>query len=124
MPLKLLRSATIAIKGLAHGVSSERNLKILIFLAPLVVLLSLLLQIPRTDFIIIMLLSAFVISLELINTSIERLIDRLSPRYDKEYGRIKDLMAGAVLLAVTVSAVICFLILYNPVFNAITTLFA
>ncbi len=47
-----------------------------------------------------------VLALELVNTAVEELVDLLSPEYRKRAGRIKDLMAGAVLVAAIVSLVI------------------
>lgn len=36
--------------------------------------------------------------LELVNTAVEELVDLLSPEHRAQAGRVKDLMAGAVLL--------------------------
>ena len=43
--------------------------------------------------------SALVLCLELVNTALESLLDRLHPGHDPEIGFIKDCMAGAVLIA-------------------------
>ena len=44
-----------------------------------------------------------VLGLELVNTAGEQLVDILSPDHDPRYGRVKDLLAGAVLLAALAS---------------------
>ena len=111
---KFNRSLMFAIRGIAHGISTERNIKIQIAIGIFIIIISLVLRIPKLDFIIILLISFFVIILELINTSIERLIDKLHPNFDKEIGRIKDIMAGVVLISVILSIIIGIMILLEP----------
>lgn len=41
----------------------------------------------------------FVISAELFNTAIERIADRVQPEFDEDIKAIKDVAAGAVLVA-------------------------
>ena len=48
---------------------------------------------------LIVLCCALVLSLELANTALEELADIVSAAHDARIGRIKDLMAGAVLVA-------------------------
>jgi len=116
---KFSKCVLIAIKGVAHGISKEKNIKIQILIGLCVILISFLLNIPKLDFIIIIFVSFLVIILELINTSIEKLIDKISPVFDKDYGKIKDMMAGAVLLSVILSIIIGFLILFKPIISII-----
>jgi diacylglycerol kinase len=52
-----------------------------------------------------------VLTLELINSQIERILDFLEPNHDPRIKRIKDLSAAAVLLACLGSIVIGLLIL-------------
>jgi diacylglycerol kinase len=42
----------------------------------------------------------------MINTAIEELVNMLSPEYNKKAGLIKDVAAGAVLIAAIVSIII------------------
>lgn len=117
---KFSKSVFIALRGIAQGISKERNIKIQILIGFIVIIVSLLLEIPKIEFIIILFISFFVIILELINTSIERLIDKISPQFDKDYGKIKDVMVGVVLSAVILSIIIGFLILFNPIISLFT----
>ena len=117
---KFGKSVLFAVNGIAYGISKERNIKIQIIIGLFVILISILLKIPQTDFIIILLVSFLVIILELVNTGIDKLIDKLSPGFDKDYGKIKDIMAGVVLLAVILSVIVGFLILFNPIISVIT----
>jgi len=114
---KFLKSVSVALRGIRYIISKERNIKIQIFLGFMVIFVSILLKIPKIEFIIILFLSFFVIVLEIINTSVEKLIDKIHPNYDKDYGKIKDAFAGAVLLAVMLSIIIGALILFNPIIS-------
>ena len=111
------KSLLTALRGIAADISTERNIKIQIAIGILVIIVSLLLKIPRVEFALILIVCFFVISLEMINTSIEKLIDKLSPGQDNDYGRVTDLMAVAVLLAVILSVILGFLILLNPIID-------
>jgi len=49
---------------------------------------------------------AVVISLEMINTAIEIIVDMICPDHNKYAGKVKDLAAGAVLVAAIAAAVL------------------
>ena len=63
-----------------------------------------------------------VLVLELLNSSIERLVDLAKPRLHEEAGTIKDLMAGAVLLASMVAVIVGILIFWPYPFQALRDL--
>jgi diacylglycerol kinase len=117
MVKKLIRNILTAIKGIAHGFSRERNIKIQMIIGWLVILLSIVLKIPRNDLLLIVFVSFLVIVLELINTSFEKLIDFLHPGRHDEIRKIKDMMAGAVLLIVILSVIVGILVLYRPLLS-------
>jgi diacylglycerol kinase len=60
--------------------------------------------------------------LELFNRGFEKLVDLISPDYNKEFGKVKDIMAGVVLLTSIMAIVVSLLILYEPVINLLHTL--
>jgi diacylglycerol kinase len=117
---KLSQSIFIALEGIAHAISNERNIKIQSIIGFLVLVIALLLRIPKTDFILIMTVTFLVIIFELINTSLERLIDVLSPRKHDGIGKVKDMMAGAVLLSVILALVVGLLILFRPLLKLLS----
>jgi diacylglycerol kinase len=119
---KLSQSIMVALDGIAHGVSKERNLKFQFVIGLFIILISILLKIPKTSFIIILFMCFWVIIAELINTSIERLIDLLHPKEHDEIRKIKDMMAGAVLLSVILAIIVGILILYRPIIEFLKTL--
>lgn len=115
--LSFIKSFIVALKGIFYGISGERNIKIQIAIGLGVLIISGLLRISKIEFIIILSVSFLVIILELINTSFEKLIDEITLEYHKGFGRIKDIMAGVVLLGVVLSVIVGFLILYKPLIN-------
>ena len=108
-------SALCAVRGLFKGISSERNIKIQILIGGIIILVSLLLNISKVYLITIIIVCFLVVILELFNRSFEKLIDLVSPEYNKDFGRVKDAMAGVVLLTFTMAMIVSILILYEPV---------
>jgi undecaprenol kinase len=111
---KLHKSIFVALSGIAHGVSTERNIKAQGAIGILVLAVSLLLELPKSDFIIILVVSFLVIICELMNTALERLIDHIHPHNHDNVGKVKDMLAGAVLLSITLAIIVGLLILWNP----------
>lgn len=69
-------------------------------------------DLSRNETALLLLLVFAVLALEVINTLFERTLDIVRPEYDDRVRRIKDLMAGLVLLAVIGSAVLGLIILW------------
>jgi len=107
----------LALKGMADGISSERNIKIQVVIGIAIIIASVLLKISTVELGLIIFICFFVIIMEMLNTSLEKLLDKLRPEHDGDIGRIKDLVAGAVLLAVILSVILGFLILLGPIID-------
>lgn len=110
-------SVLCATRGLFRGISSERNIKIQLFFGTLIIFISLLLDISKVYLITIIIICFLVLILELFNRGFEKLIDLISPEYNKEFGKVKDIMAGVVLLTCVMAIIVSLLILYEPVIN-------
>ena len=108
-------SAFCAVRGLFKGISSERNIKIQILIGGIIILISLLLDISKVYLITIIIVCFLVVILELFNRGFEKLIDLVSPEYNRDFGKVKDAMAGVVLLTFTMAMIVSILILYEPV---------
>lgn len=65
-----------------------------------------LLRASASDWRWLVLAAALVWSAEALNTAVEELCDRLHPGHDPAIGRVKDLAAGAVLVAAVAAALI------------------
>ena len=117
--MKFISSIGFAVKGIRYAVAKERNIRLQFFLFIMVLLAALLLQVSRADFLVILLVSAMLFSLELINTAVERLADIVSPEYNRKIGVVKDLMAGAVLVFSIFAMVIGLIIFIEPLLKLI-----
>ncbi len=75
------------------------------------IVLSLILNISKQDWIIIIFLIGFVIAVELTNTAIEAIVDHFTESSHPGAKLAKDISAGAVLVAAVTSAIIGIIIL-------------
>ncbi len=107
-------SALCAARGLFRSISSERNIKIQILIGSIIIFIAVLLDISKIYLITIIIVFFLVVILELFNRGFEKLIDLVSPDYNKEFGKVKDAMAGVVLLTFTMAMIVSLLILYEP----------
>jgi diacylglycerol kinase len=105
------KSFGYAFKGIKVALS-QRNLKIHVCSAAIVILLGFFFQITTIEWCIISLCIALVIALEMINTAIEYLVDLVSPQFNDKAGKIKDITAGAVLV-VSISALLCGILIFR-----------
>lgn len=102
----LLGSFRYACDGLYFAFASQRNFRIHISVASVVVVLAIWLQLPLEAWALLALTIGGVLVMELVNTAAETLVDLVSPEYHPLAKQIKDLMAGAVLVAALVSVTV------------------
>ncbi len=102
----LYRSFGYAFAGIFNTIRTERNIKIHLLAAALVTLFGVLLRISVTEWFICLLLFALVISLELVNTSVEACVDLVTLEKQPLAKKAKDAAAGAVLFAAIIAAII------------------
>src|SRR3990170_3869285 len=95
-----------ALVGVVSALKEEPNLKFHFIAGLLVVIISLILNISRTDWMIVIFLIGFVISVELTNTAIEAVVDAFTDKEHPGAKLAKDISAGAVLVAAVTSAII------------------
>lgn len=96
----LLTSFRYAGSGLAYTFLTQRNFRIQVFGSVLAMGLSVALGLSRSDLAILSLSVALVLTLELLNTAIESVVDLSVGKTYHELAKIaKDCAAGAVLIA-------------------------
>ncbi len=96
---KLLKSFNLAITGIFSAIKSERNMKIHIIAALLVLILSFFFKLTQSEFLFIALAVVLVFITEIINTSIEKLGDAITKEHHEIIKIAKDIASGAVLIA-------------------------
>ncbi|MDY0096962.1 MAG: diacylglycerol kinase family protein [Candidatus Dojkabacteria bacterium] len=112
-PQPILKSQRHAIDGILSIVKNERNFRIQLVVAMLVVLISFLLKISHSDWIAVGFLITLVLISEAFNSVIEALCDTISHEYRVNIKYAKDVSAGAVLVSAILS-VILGLIIFMP----------
>ncbi|MCK5506151.1 MAG: diacylglycerol kinase, partial [Thermodesulfovibrionia bacterium] len=80
------------------------------YTAIFILILSLVLGVSKTEFIAVAIVSIIVLSVEMLNTAVEAIVDHMFKEYDERAKIIKDIAAGAVLLTAIGSAVIGYII--------------
>ncbi len=95
-----------AFRGLYLMLSKERNFKIQLVFFIAVLVLGFVFQISSTDWVILLLTSAMVLSLEIINSAIEKTCNLISKSTNNQIKNIKDISAAAVLLAAVFAVVV------------------
>lgn len=110
---RFLKSFRYAYEGIIHACKTERNIKIHILTAVVVIILGLLTHLNLIEWFIVLMLIGGVIALELMNSAIERVVDLTTSERHPLAKQAKDLAAGAVLVYAIVSAIIG-LLLFVP----------
>ena len=105
-----LESFVCAFKGIVYVFKNERNFKFHILFSTLVLLCSLFFKLSYIELSVILIMIAIVLTLEIINTIIENIMDFLCKDYNLNVKIIKDMAAGAVLVSAFISIIVGLLI--------------
>jgi diacylglycerol kinase len=108
---KFFRSLKYALQGLRIVARHEHSFRLQLFGLVVIVVFIFVLDLAAWEQIILILLSAAVLIMEVLNSIVERITDGLKPRLSPIVKEVKDMMAGAVLLTVITATIIGFMIL-------------
>jgi len=97
-------------QGVIHGLRGCRNLRVMAIVAALAVALGLVLGLEPGEWSAVALACGLVLAVELLNSAGESLADLVQPAQDPRVGRLKDLMAGASLVASLAAAAVGLLV--------------
>lgn len=112
---RLVKSFHYASRGILIAWKYEQSFRVQVFAALLTVGLMLWFRVTLGEAIALILLIILVLTLEMINSILERFVDVFKPRIHPMVEEIKDLMAGAVLIA-SLGALIVGLLIFAPHF--------
>ncbi len=96
---KFIRGFGYAFNGLAYAAKTQLNFRVHLAATMLAVYLGYALHISANQWQWVILSIALVLIIELLNTAIEFLTDLVSPEYNELAGHVKDVSAGAVVIA-------------------------
>lgn len=108
-----------AMTGIGEFISLERNARIHCAAACMAVAAGLYLGLSPREWAVVVLCIGTVISAEAFNTAIEVLCDRVIPGCDDSVRTVKDVSAGAVLIAACASAAVGLLIFVPKIISLI-----
>ena len=109
-----LRSVSHACSGLVHMFLTQRNARLHLMAAVAVIGLASWLKVDSTRWAILILTIGAVCAGETINTTVEALVDLLSPEWHERAKVAKDVSAGAVLLLALTAIVVGLIVLGPP----------
>ncbi len=112
---KRILSFKYAFNGIIKLFITQHNSRIHLFITILVIIAGFLLNISKTEWLLVFLAVGFVFTAELFNSALESIVDLVSPEYQKKAEDAKDYAAGAVLIAAIASAIVG-LIVFIPKF--------
>lgn len=119
MPLRnWITSANHAIEGIIYAARTQRHVRYHLVASAVVLLTGFLLGVTRVEFILLSLCAITVILAEMLNTTIEKIVDKLSPETSEFAKTVKDMAAGAVLVSAVGAAFMGYVILF-PYFKKI-----
>ena len=110
---KLIQSFKFAFCGIKTMLEEEQVFKVMILVSVLVIIAMFYLSLPLTQKAVLFALIILVLMLELVNSTIEKLLDFICPQTDGQVKKIKNMLAGMVLLSCFGAAIIGILI-FSP----------
>jgi diacylglycerol kinase (ATP) len=113
--------ANVAIEGIIYAVKTQRHMQYHFFAALAALVLSLVLNISRIEFIVLCMAIILVIVTEMLNTALEVTVDMISEDYNPRAKIAKDIGAGVVLIASIGALTLAYLILYPAFKDAFLT---
>jgi len=119
-----LASFNYAIEGVVHALRAQRNVRIHLVIAVIVLIASLFFRISRFEFIAIVFAIGLVLASELGNTAVEATVDLATDGYNPLAKIAKDVAAAAVLISAITAVVIGYLVFIGHVSGVMDSVLA
>ncbi|GGA87232.1 diacylglycerol kinase [Flavobacterium palustre] len=110
-----LKSVNYALKGAVKLITTEHSIMVQFSIGVLLTVAGFIIGITATEWLFQTFAIGLVLSIEGLNTAIEKVADFIHPDYHERIGFIKDIAAGSVFFA-AITAIIIGLIIYVPHF--------
>lgn len=117
--MKFINGFFYALKGLGVAIKEQLNLKIHLLALVVVIVAGIFFDLVAIEWAVIFLTFGLVIATEMVNTAIEYLVDMVQPEFHPQAGKVKDVAAGAVLVAAIIAVAVAITIFGNKFFNEI-----
>ena len=121
--MKLINSFKFAIAGFLHCVKHERNFRIHLLAAVVIIALAVMFDLSRFEIVVLIFAIALVLITEMINTAIERVVDHLTTEHNESAKIAKDVAAGAVFVSAVFAAIVGAVVFIPAAVSAIRIFF-
>lgn len=111
--MKIIKSFSFAFEGLKTAFRQEANFKVHVIISIIVIAAAVFLRFNPIELLILLLTIALVVILELVNTSLETIVNLVEPDIKEQAKIAKDISAAAVLISTGVSIAVG-LLLFAP----------
>lgn len=118
----LVGAMRYALNGIIHAFKTERNLRIDYIIGTLVLLCSLFFDFSKTEMICLILTIGFVIFSEMINTTVEYIVDLITDEYNENAKAAKDIAAGGVFISGGISVIVAYFLFVDKLSKASTSM--
>lgn len=104
-----------AINGFIHAIRTQRNMRIHVISAIIVIIASLIFKVTKAELLLLVISITLVITTELVNTAIESAVDATTNYYHPLVKVAKNTAAAAVLVTAVNAVVVGILIFWTPI---------
>ena len=111
-PKRWIDKANVAIEGIIYSVKTQRHMRYHLAAALAVLLVGLMVNVSRTELILLCMAIVLVLVAELLNTALEVAIDMIAEGFHPKAKVAKDIAAGVVVVASIGALTLAYLILY------------
>ena len=111
-----------AYEGIIYASTKERNMHIHLLFAVVVILAGVFFSISYIEWLVCLIFIALVLSLEMLNTALEAVVDMITTKEDPKAKVAKDAAAGAVLITSLIAAFVGIIIFLPKIFEFIINL--
>lgn len=109
----IIQSFNYAVNGIITALKSERHMRVHYAVSLAIIIASLFFDFSKTEFLILLFAISLVIVAEMLNTAIEKVIDMITLDYHPLARVVKDVAAGAVLIASMNALVVAYLLFFD-----------
>ncbi len=112
--MNFLKGFQAAFRGVVHCINHERNMRIHTVAALYVFVFSFFFHISAAGYGVLFTVFGLMLALEVINTGLEALADRISAGYSPVVKVVKDIAAGAVLVMAVFAVAVAVVLFWQP----------
>lgn len=111
---RFFKSFTYALDGIKASLKNEQNIIVMFITGIIVIILGFILKLSHYEWLTVMLLIGFILSLEMMNTAIEAAVNLHDGDKKSKFGKIAKDSASAAVLIISIFSVIIGIMIFLP----------